>query len=61
MDHTEKITPEQLEGVHLCSTRCLEDDDELYAFDELCLENPEEALKRVDDSEGKPKSSLDCK
>jgi hypothetical protein len=59
MIETEKITPEQLEGVHLCSTRELEDDDELYEFDQLCLERPEEVLiNELDDSPRKPESSL---
>lgn len=51
-------TPEQQKDVHYSGSRNLEDDDELYEFDDLCIKNPEEVIGNVDDSKGKPEGSF---
>jgi hypothetical protein len=51
----QNLTPMQLCDVHFSSEIELEDDDELYEFDQLCLERPEEIIG-VDDSARKPES-----
>ncbi|MGL6268971.1 MAG: hypothetical protein ACRC2O_13655 [Chitinophagaceae bacterium] len=57
MSEPENLLPVQVCDVHFSSEIELEDDDELYEFDDFCLKNPEE-VTHVDDSQGKPQSPL---